>query len=119
MKRTTFAFGNFTMISGHFLKQYIFCISVTAKDAPCVTSYIGDGYCDDDNNNDACQFDGGDCCDQTTIMWNSYCYVSKFQTRLKKLQDCKSLKDYHRNSDWKSLCVAYSLPESICFTIST
>ena len=60
-----------------FLKT-IFCISVTAKDAPCVTSYIGDGYCDDDNNNDACQFDGGDCCDQTTIMWNSYCYVSKF-----------------------------------------
>ena len=59
-------------------KTETFCISVTAKDAPCVTSYIGDGYCDDDNNNDACQFDGGDCCDQTTIMWNSYCYVSKF-----------------------------------------
>jgi len=57
----------------------IFCLgvtlaAVTGKDAPCVTSYIGDGYCDDDNNNDACQFDGGDCCDQTTIMWNSYCY---------------------------------------------
>jgi len=22
----------------------------------------GDGYCDDDNNNDACDYDGGDCC---------------------------------------------------------
>ena len=23
---------------------------------------IGDGYCDDDNNNEFCGFDGGDCC---------------------------------------------------------
>lgn len=23
---------------------------------------IGDGYCDDDNNNDGCDYDGGDCC---------------------------------------------------------
>merc|ERR1711983_366616 len=22
----------------------------------------GDGYCDDDNNNDGCDYDGGDCC---------------------------------------------------------
>ena len=22
----------------------------------------GDGYCDDENNNEACQWDGGDCC---------------------------------------------------------
>ena len=22
----------------------------------------GDGYCDDDNNNAGCDFDGGDCC---------------------------------------------------------
>ena len=24
--------------------------------------YKGDGYCDDDNNNAGCDFDGGDCC---------------------------------------------------------
>ena len=24
--------------------------------------YIGDGFCDDDNNNEACGFDNGDCC---------------------------------------------------------
>ena len=24
--------------------------------------WIGDGYCDDENNNDDCNFDGGDCC---------------------------------------------------------
>ena len=25
-------------------------------------AYIGDGYCDDVNNNEMCEFDGGDCC---------------------------------------------------------
>ena len=24
--------------------------------------YVGDGYCDDANNNEGCQFDDGDCC---------------------------------------------------------
>ena len=24
--------------------------------------FIGDGFCDDENNNEGCQFDGGDCC---------------------------------------------------------
>ena len=23
---------------------------------------IGDGYCQDENNNEGCHFDGGDCC---------------------------------------------------------
>merc|ERR1712168_860764 len=56
----------------------IFCLGVTcivtAKEPNCIESYIGDGYCDDDNNNDACQFDGGDCCNQSSIKWNMYCY---------------------------------------------
>lgn len=53
-----------------------FLVLVRAKVPNCIESYIGDGYCDDDNNNDACQFDGGDCCNQSTIQWNMYCYVS-------------------------------------------
>merc|ERR1719219_1411108 len=28
----------------------------------CREEWKGDGYCDDDNNNAGCQFDGGDCC---------------------------------------------------------
>ena len=24
--------------------------------------YVGDGYCDDGNNNPGCQYDSGDCC---------------------------------------------------------
>ena len=27
-----------------------------------VRNWIGDGFCDDQNNNGACNFDGGDCC---------------------------------------------------------
>merc|ERR1712083_945905 len=49
-------------------------MGVRAKEPNCIESYIGDGYCDDDNNNDACQFDGGDCCNQSSIKWNMYCY---------------------------------------------
>ena len=27
-----------------------------------IPEYYGDNYCDDENNNEACFFDGGDCC---------------------------------------------------------
>ena len=39
-------------------------------------NWIGDDYCDDGNNNAACNFDGGDCCDNSTPGWDSYCSVS-------------------------------------------
>jgi len=35
--------------------------------------WIGDGYCDDDNNNADCGFDGGDCCDNEMSGWDNYC----------------------------------------------
>ena len=28
----------------------------------CVPNYIGDGWCDNINNNEECEYDGGDCC---------------------------------------------------------
>ena len=65
-----------------------FLVLVRAKVPNCIESYIGDGYCDDDNNNDACQFDGGDCCNQSTIQWNMYCYVrGHLQTTLTDFVD--------------------------------
>merc|ERR1712167_432077 len=33
--------------------------------------YKGDGNCDDDNNNDGCAFDGGDCCGKSVV--KKYC----------------------------------------------
>ena len=36
-----------------------FCVSACSSPTP---HWIGDGYCDDENNNAGCGFDGGDCC---------------------------------------------------------
>ena len=39
--------------------------------------WIGDNYCDDINNNMACSYDGGDCCDSCSgvanTQWCSVC----------------------------------------------
>ena len=36
--------------------------------------WIGDGYCDDENNVEECQWDGGDCCgDYVSTTWCSVC----------------------------------------------
>ena len=34
--------------------------------------YQGDGFCDDENNNNGCTFDGGDCCGDNVD--KTYCY---------------------------------------------
>ena len=33
----------------------------------CIDNWISDGYCDDVNNTEECQWDGGDCCGSTCI----------------------------------------------------
>ena len=41
----------------------------------CVSGWIGDLYCDDQNNNEECEWDGGDCCQGSAAMdgWDDYC----------------------------------------------
>merc|ERR1711962_1649639 len=40
----------------------------------CVDQWIGDSFCDDDNNNFECDFDGGDCCpEEPSDGWDNYC----------------------------------------------
>jgi len=39
----------------------------------CIDEWIEDGYCDDENNSAACQFDGGDCCNNDMPNWDWYC----------------------------------------------
>ena len=34
-------------------------------------SWIGDGWCDDETNNEGCDFDGGDCC--LDEIYTDYC----------------------------------------------
>ena len=45
--------------------KYLSCSATPAPSPPsnCVSSaYKGDSYCDDANNNEGCDYDGGDCC---------------------------------------------------------
>ena len=46
----------------------------TTTSGECIQSWIGDGWCDDENNNDGCNFDGGDCCgDNVNTQYCSEC----------------------------------------------
>jgi len=48
--------------------------TTTTVAADCVTSWIGDSFCDDENNIAECEFDGGDCCEpHAHRRWNRYC----------------------------------------------
>ena len=43
---------------------------------PCaLPDFKGDGKCDDENNNEACEYDGGDCCGSNVD--TSYCIECK------------------------------------------
>ena len=46
-------------------------------------AYIGDLYCDDENNNIFCQFDGGDCCNSQMTQLNfceeCACFKGKYR----------------------------------------
>merc|ERR1712032_407750 len=56
-----------------------------AKKGSCgKKAYVGDGYCDDDNNNAACGWDSGDCCGKDKKEQYSYCKACK-------CLDCKAL----------------------------
>ena len=37
--------------------------------------WANDEYCDDENNNPSCNFDGGACCNNNFSGWNQYCQV--------------------------------------------
>ena len=41
----------------------------------CMISWVGDGYCDDNNNVAGCWYDGGDCCNSTKPNWDYQCDV--------------------------------------------
>ena len=39
----------------------------------CECEGIGDGYCNDNNNNFDCMFDDGDCCHNSKVGWDKLC----------------------------------------------
>jgi hypothetical protein len=46
------------------------------------STYLGDGFCDDNLNIAACKFDGGDCCPSAdkSADWKDYCQECKCKT---------------------------------------
>ena len=81
----------------------------TPAPASCagVPNWIGDNYCDDNNNNAACQFDGGDCCNNSKPGWNNYCSVSKKIVHLK----ATFFLIYLYQSQWQSVIHRYLMEQ--------
>ena len=57
--------------------------TTTTAAANCITGWIGDGYCDAENNVAGCQYDGGDCCEPHAHNWWDY-YCKGANVRLVK-----------------------------------
>ena len=48
--------------------------TTTTKPGECGSpQWEGDQWCDDENNNAGCNWDGGDCCNNNVAGWNQYC----------------------------------------------
>ena len=48
----------------------------TLRSGCAVPWWQGDKYCDDENNNADCNWDGGDCCNNNSPIWDIWCTVS-------------------------------------------
>ena len=60
---------------------YFFCETFICLDQVCngLINFLADGFCDDENNNVECYFDGGDCCFDvyTYFCVDCHCYHGK------------------------------------------
>ena len=58
---TSLEIHNLGVLQLFLREKNLMCFKSTGCDSD-VPYYIGDGWCDDENNNESCGFDGGDCC---------------------------------------------------------
>merc|ERR1712061_177369 len=79
-----------SVILGLILVEGIYCVKLTCKEP----DRIGDGFCDDKNNNLGCNFDGGDCCPTYGYFWDAHCSECECKTD----NDCEDKK----SSKWCS-----------------
>ena len=78
----------------------------------CVPDFIGDGDCDEDNNNAACGFDGGDCCD--CICDESTCEASGSDCRDPNACDDDAEEDFTDDYDAGDTCVPDFIGDGDC-----
>ena len=50
------------VINAYLLGLYVIFSNFVIDNCLGLIMYIGDGFCDDDNNNEYCGYDGNDCC---------------------------------------------------------
>merc|ERR1719181_202000 len=60
--------------------------------AAAIPSWVGDGYCDAENNESPC-FDGGDCCESTCVTSGYECGVNGYACRDPSTYDCDAAAD--------------------------
>ena len=56
--------------------------------------WIDDGYCDDENNNEECGWDGGDCCGDNVN--TQYCSVCECLDPTENGNSCQLFKKYYK-----------------------
>merc|ERR1711934_616354 len=71
---------------------------VTGK---CGNTYVGDGVCDDVNNNAGCNWDGGDCCGATKIYDSKYCTECECKDCKAEVKDCPKAGAVCASPTWK------------------
>ena len=67
-----------TVASFLFHSSYFLAILEGCKVS--ISDYLGDGYCDDSANLEACGYDNGDCCDKAASTCKSEAYILKIHT---------------------------------------
>jgi len=73
-------------------------VAPTSAPGDCpVPEWVGDGWCDDQTNTAACNWDGGDCCNNTRRRWWKYC--SDCLCLDPREQECKDTARWQRFCD--------------------
>ena len=71
--------------------------------------FVGDGFCDDETNDELCDFDGGDCCDtkhDRSLCSECFCHWPKMNEK-----DCKN---YNDNCIYHSVWASGEIGDGIC-----
>merc|ERR1712032_1762500 len=71
---------------------------VTGK---CGNTYVGDGVCDDVNNNAGCNWDKGDCCGASKTYKKPYCTECKCKDCKAQTNDCPKTDGFCKKPNWK------------------
>merc|ERR1712048_254120 len=67
----------------------------------CGNTYVGDGTCDDVNNNAGCNWDDGDCCGASKIYQKPYCIECKCKDCKADVKDCPKKNGKCGSPNWK------------------